>query len=159
MIILGIDPGLASTGWAVVENLLEPKLIAYGLIKTIKNLSQEKRFLQIYEELHELIENYRPQVLCLEKVFFNTNAKTALIVGEARGIVKICALLKRVALAEFTPLQIKSAITGYGRAEKKQIQEMVRILLRLDQIPKPDDAADAVAAALTYCFYKKDLEK
>jgi len=94
----------------------------------------------------------------LENLFFNTNAKTALVVGEARGIIKICAILNKLPITEFTPLQIKNCITGYGRADKQQIQKMVKALLNLDEIPRPDDAADAVAVALTYCFYHQELK-
>jgi len=115
--------------------------------------------LEIYKKIIELISKHQPEVVCLEKVFFNVNAKTALVVGEARGIIKIGAFLKKIPVVEFTPLQIKMAITGYGRADKNQIQQMVKALLGLDHIPKPDDAADAVATALTYCFYNQNLEK
>lgn len=158
MIILGIDPGVALTGWGVVEKKDEPELVAYGCIKTSKSQSSEKRLAEIYQELQKLIKKYQPRVVCLEKVFFNVNAKTALAVGEARGVIKICAALRQLPVAEFTPLQIKDSIAGYGRAEKRQIQQMVKTLLNLDKIPKPDDAADAIATALTYCFYNQELE-
>ena len=158
MIILGIDPGTALTGWGVIEKTNNPKLVAYGCIETDKDQPQEERLLQINYELQELLEKYKPEVVCLEKLFFNTNAKTALSVGEARGVVKICAALNDIKIEEFTPLQIKSAVAGFGRAEKKQMQKMVKALLDLDEIPKPDDAADAVAAALTYCFHNRSLE-
>jgi len=158
MIVLGIDPGMALTGWGIVEKKDKPKLIAYGCIRTIKDQPQEKRFLQIYQELKILIEKYKPQIICLENLFFNTNAKTVLVIGEARGVIKICAILNKLPITEFTPLQIKNCIAGYGRADKQQIQKMVKALLNLDEIPRPDDAADAVAVALTYCFYNQELK-
>jgi len=159
MIVLGVDPGIALTGWSIIKKENKPQLISYGCIKTTKNLSQSKRFLQIYQELEKIIKKYQPQTLCLEKLFFNINVKTALAVSEARGVIKICAILNNLSITEFTPLQIKNCITGYGRAEKKQIQAMVKSLLKLKKIPKPDDAADAVATALTYCFYNQKLER
>lgn len=157
MVILGIDPGLALTGWSIIEKKQPPRLIAYGCIKTTQDRPQDKRLFQIHQELQKIIKKYQPQMICLEKIFFNTNAKTALVVGEARGVVKICAALNNIPVTEFTPLQIKVCITGYGRAEKKQIQSMTKTLLNLDRIPRPDDAADAIATALTYCFYNEKL--
>ncbi|MBL7078367.1 crossover junction endodeoxyribonuclease RuvC [Candidatus Shapirobacteria bacterium] len=159
MIVLGIDPGIALTGWSIIKKRDQPQLISYGCIKTAKSLTQDKRFLQIYQELEKIIKKYQPQALCIEKLFFNINAKTALAVSEARGVIKICAILNNLSITEFTPLQIKNCITGYGRAEKKQVQMMVMSLLKLKEIPKPDDVADAVATALTYCFYKQELER
>ena len=159
MIILGIDPGVALTGWALVEKRQKPKLIDYGCIETSKNRPGDQRLFEVYQELQKIIEKHKPRIVCLEKLFFNTNAKTALAVGEARGVIKICAALNKLPIVEFTPLQIKNCITGYGRAEKKQMQKMVKALLDLDEVPKPDDAADAVAAALTYCFYDRKLEE
>ena len=165
MIILGIDPGLALTGWGVVEKIPlgatnedKPKLIEYGCIKTSKNQEPPQRLLKIYQELHKIIKKYKPRVLSLEKLFFNTNAKTAFSIGEVRGIIKICAVLNKVPVVEFTPLQIKNSIVGYGRASKKQVQEMVKISLTLKEIPKPDDIADAIGVALTYCYYNNTLK-
>lgn len=158
MTILGIDPGIALTGWGIVEKGQKPRLIDYGCIETSKNRSGDQRLFEVYQELQKVIAKYKPHIVCLEKIFFNTNAKTALAVGEARGMIKICASVNNLPIVEFTPLQIKNCIAGYGRAEKKQIQKMVKVLLDLDEIPKPDDAADAVAAALTYCFYNQKLE-
>ena len=159
MIVLGLDPGIALTGWGIVEKKDKPKLVAYGCIRTDKDHSQEERLLEIYQELEAIIKKHQPQAVCLEKLFFNTNVKTAMAVGEARGVMKICAVRKNIPITEFTPLQIKNSITGYGRAPKRQVQEMVKTLLSLDKIPQPDDAADAVAVALTYCFHNKDLER
>jgi crossover junction endodeoxyribonuclease RuvC len=159
MRVLGIDPGLALTGWAVVDKKNKPKLVDYGCITTRKTSESPKRLEKIFEDLQKIIKKYKPDVLALEKLFFNTNAKTAFMVGEARGVVKICGVLNKIRLEEFTPLQIKNCIVGYGRASKKQIQEMVKVSLGLSKIPKPDDAADAVAVALTYCFTNKMIAK
>jgi crossover junction endodeoxyribonuclease RuvC len=158
MKILGVDPGLALTGWGLVEKKNEPRLVEYGCITTSKEKDSQERLLQLFQELQEVLKKYKPDVLALEKLFFNTNAKTAFSVGEARGVIKICSVLNKIPLVEFTPLQIKNSIVGYGRAEKKQIQQMVKVLLNLKEIPKPDDAADAIAVALTFCSYKKQLE-
>lgn len=159
MVILGIDPGIALTGWGLIKKKASPSLIDFGCIKTSARLASEKRLLKIFEQLQEIITCYHPGIVAVEKLFFNTNVKTALSVGEARGVVKVCAVKNSIPIVEFTPLQIKSCITGYGRADKKQIQTMVKTLLGLKEIPRPDDAADAVAAALTCCFYHQNLEK
>ncbi|MBN1263104.1 MAG: crossover junction endodeoxyribonuclease RuvC [Candidatus Pacebacteria bacterium] len=159
MIVLGIDPGIALTGWGLVRKKANPELINFGCIKTLPEVPSQERLFKIFEDLEKIIKDYRPKIMVAEKLFFNTNAKTALAVGEARGVIKICAVRNRLPLVEFTPLQVKNSLTGYGRAEKKQIQAMVKILLGLSEIPQPDDAADALAVALTYCFYHPNLEK
>jgi len=158
MLILGIDPGLALTGWCVLKNKDNPKLIEYGCIKTSKNSKTDQRLFKLYKELQIIIKKFKPDITIVEKLFFNTNAKTAFLIGEARGVIKICSILNKIPVFEFTPLQIKSSIVGYGRADKNQVQQMVKTLLNLKKIPKPDDAADAVAAALTYCYYNSSLE-
>lgn len=157
MIILGVDPGIALTGWGVVERKDDPVLIDFGCIKTSKNTESSKRLFYLYTEFKKILKKYRPAVVSLEKLFFNTNAKTAFSIGEARGVLKTCCAINQVPFYEFTPLQIKNAIVGYGRADKNQVQQMVKILLNLKQIPKPDDAADGLAAALTYCCYHKNI--
>ncbi|MFC1727741.1 crossover junction endodeoxyribonuclease RuvC [Patescibacteria group bacterium] len=159
MIVLGIDPGIALTGWGVVKKSDSPELIKYGCIKTKAGLASEERLSKIFEQLEGVIKKFKPEVVAIEKLFFNTNAKTALSVGEARGVIKLCAVKNSIPITEFTPLQIKSSVVGYGRADKNQVQVMVKTLLGLDEVPRPDDAADAVAVALTYCFYQKNLEK
>lgn len=156
---MGIDPGIALTGWGLVRKKANPELINFGCIKTLPEVPSQERLFKIFEDLEKIIKDYRPKIMVAEKLFFNTNAKTALAVGEARGVIKICAVRNRLPLVEFTPLQVKNSLTGYGRAEKKQIQAMVKILLGLSEIPQPDDAADALAVALTYCFYHPNLEK
>lgn len=157
MLVLGIDPGIARTGWAIIKKQTEPKLIAYGCIETKKSTPQLNRFKQLHDQLVEIIVKYKPKVICLEQLFFNRNVTTALTVGEARGIIKLCAINHQLELAEFTPLQIKTCVTGYGRASKSQVQQMVKSLLNLKTIPRPDDAADAVATALSYCFHNRSL--
>jgi len=158
MIVLGIDPGIALTGWGVVCKKEKPELVTFGCIRTAKDKKQDARLFEIFKALQQIIRKYRPDVICLEKIFFNTNAKTVMAVGEARGAIKICALINKLAIYEFTPLQVKDTIVGYGRADKKQIQEMVKVLLFLKEVPKPDDAADAIAVALTYCFFNQNLK-
>lgn len=153
MIILGIDPGLARTGWAIIKKLQKEELIDYGCIETEKNIENIKRLDQIYRRMGKIIDKFKPRVMCLENIFFNTNAKTAFLIGEARGVIKACASQQKLSVREFTPLQIKEAIAGYGRADKNQVQQMIKVLLQLKAIPKPDDAADAIAVALTYCCH------
>jgi len=158
MIIMGIDPGTATTGWGVVSKTKSNStFISVGTITTASNLSPEVRLEIIFKDLTTLIKKYRPDVVALEQLFFNTNAKTALLVGQARGVVMLATQLRKIPLYSYTPLQVKIAITGYGRADKKQMQEMVQRLLKLAAIPKPDDAADALAVALTHAFTNKSL--
>lgn len=149
MIILGIDPGFARTGFGVIEeknkNLC---MIDYGCISTSAGLTFPKRLKKIREELNGLIKKHRPDICSVEKIFFCKNTKTAIDVGQARGVVILTAAEKNLKILEFTPLQVKQFITGYGKAEKGQIQKMVKILLNLKEIPKPDDAADALALAI-----------
>ncbi len=160
MIILGMDPGTARVGFGIIEqrdvNKISP--IIYGCIKTKSGLN-EKRLKYIYEETLQLIRDYRPEALSLEKLFFNTNIKTASSVGEARGVIILAASQSGLKTAEYTPLEVKQAVVGYGRALKMQIQEMVRILLNLKEIPRSDDAADALAIAIchAHCFRLKNL--
>jgi crossover junction endodeoxyribonuclease RuvC len=156
MIIIGIDPGTATTGWGVIKNSQNKfEYIDAGVITTPANLVLEKRLLIIHKDLRSLLNKYKPSVCALELLFFNTNAKTAMLVGQARGAVMLTIELTRIPLYSYTPLQIKMAITGYGRADKQQMQKMVQTLLKLKSIPKPDDAADALAVALTHGFSSK----
>ena len=147
--ILGIDPGLADTGFGVIKKQGN-KLMAvdYGSIKTKPAQPAEDRLEIIHSSLKRLIKKYRPDYLSVEKLFFCKNVKTALAVGQARGVVVLTAGESGLVLKEYTPLQIKMALTGYGKADKNQVQQMVKIILNLKQIPKPDDAAYALAAAI-----------
>lgn len=151
MKILGIDPGTATTGFGVIEIKAGKKTaLDFGVISTHKDLPMPDRLAEIYKDICALIKHHQPDQVVVEQLFFATNSKTAISVGQARGVVLLAAAQARLPLAEYTPLQVKQTITGYGQATKKQIQEMVKILLGLDKIPKPDDAADALAIALCY---------
>lgn len=152
MIVLGIDPGFATIGFGVVESdsRQNSKVIDYGVILTPKQESIPVRLAMIEQSLIKLIEKYKPQEIALEELFFNNNQKTAINVAQARGVILLTCVKNCGRLFEYTPLQIKQALTGYGRAEKRQIQEMVKTFLNLKSIPKPDDAADALAVALTH---------
>ena len=152
MIALGIDPGIATTGFGVVREAENGDLVAltYGVITTPKTDALPKRLLSLRQQLMALIEQWRPTVSAVEALFFATNAKTAMIVGQARGVVMMTLYEAGLPIGEYTPLQVKQAITGYGQADKKQMQAMVKLLLNLDTIPKPDDAADALGIAVTH---------
>lgn len=151
MRILGIDPGTGILGFGVIDVVKgQPVLVDAGVIRTPVHEDDAVRLLTIYEELSEIIKLNKPTVMSVEKLFFARNVTTAMTVSQARGVVLLCGLQAGMSIAEYTPMQIKQAMTGYGRAEKKQIQEMVRVILQLKEIPKPDDAADALAAAITH---------
>lgn len=151
MIILGIDPGIAIVGYGIIE-VINGKFrpIDYGVIRTSKDLSTPERLIIIEEGLAKLISKYNPEAIAVEELFFQTNTKTAIVVAQARGVILLTAQKSSAMLYEYTPLQIKQAITGYGNADKKQIQFMVKALLGLKEIPKPDDAADALAVAMSH---------
>lgn len=151
MIVIGIDPGLATLGFGVIrkeEHDIIP--VSYGCIRTPAEKQTADRLTQIYEEITSLFDKYPPECVAVEKLFFNRNVTSAMSVGEARGVVFLAAGQKNVPVIEYTPLQIKQAITGSGRADKKQVQEMVKRLLGLNEIPRPDDAADGLAIALCH---------
>jgi crossover junction endodeoxyribonuclease RuvC len=149
MRILGLDPGTATTGFAILEKENDKlKLIDYGCIKTEKTETPATRLKQIANDLNLLIKTYKPEKASVEKLFFNTNIKTAISVAQARGVLIMTLEENGIKSAEFTPLQIKSAICGYGKADKKMVQTMVKTILNLKETPKPDDAADAIAAAI-----------
>lgn len=149
-IILGIDPGLADTGYGLLscEGPNQIKHLAHGSIKTKAGLPMEKRLEEIYREVKKLIAKYSPTVLAIEKLFFCRNVTTAFQVGQARGIVLLSAGQANLEIHEFTPLQVKQAVSSYGQASKQQVQKMVKLILSLKEIPKPDDAADALAIAI-----------
>ena len=151
MRILGIDPGTGILGFGIIEiRKNKPLLVDAGVIRTPVKQDDAVRLQTIYEELSDIIASSKPDVMSVEKLFFITNITTAMTVSQARGVVLLCGQQAGLKLFEYTPLQIKQSMTGYGRADKKQIQEMVRVLLNLEEIPKPDDCADALAAALTH---------
>ena len=151
MRVLGIDPGYAIIGYGLVEkrgNDVVP--LQYGVIRTEANLPIEERLLEIYNDLEKLIDAFAPDSIAIEKLYFNTNEKTAINVSQARGVIVLACAKAGVPIYEYTPLQVKMSVVGYGRAEKKQVQEMTRSILRLSAIPKPDDAADALAIAVCH---------
>lgn len=151
MRILGIDPGYAIVGYGIIEmkgNSIIP--ITYGCIFTDKDMPFPNRMEKIFNDLRVIIEKFEPDDIAFEELFFNKNTKTAISVAQARGVQIMACKLFKEQLYEYTPLQIKNAIVGYGRAEKRQVQEMIKILLGLKEIPKPDDAADALAVAIAH---------
>jgi len=150
MKILGIDPGSGIIGFGMIENLSKPKLIDAGVIRTTIGNDDASRLVELYDSLKELIEEFKPDVASVEKLFFSQNVTTAMKVSQARGVILLALAEARLPIYEYTPLQIKMAMTGYGRATKAQIQEMVRVQLNLKKKPSPDDAADALAVALTH---------
>lgn len=148
MIILGIDPGTAATGYGLIKKDRDLKIIDYGCIRTETKFSTAERLEQINKRLVKIIKKHKPQKIAVENLFFFKNVKTAIKVSQARGVILATAAQMRTPVEEYTPLQIKQAVTGYGRADKNQIQKMVKLLLRLKETPKPDDAADALATAI-----------
>jgi crossover junction endodeoxyribonuclease RuvC len=152
-VILGIDPGTATMGWGVVRqegNRL--RYVQHGAIVTPSTWEMPRRLGRLFDGVTELVKGYRPETVAVEELFFNTNVTTGITVGQARGVVLLAAYRAGVEVAEYTPLQVKQAITSYGRAEKRQVQEMVKTLLNLREIPKPDDAADGLAIAICHAF-------
>jgi crossover junction endodeoxyribonuclease RuvC len=151
MRIIGIDPGTGILGFGIIEaNGPKVQLVDAGVIRTPVHEDDAVRLLTIYEELTDIIAQTKPQQMSVEKLFFARNVTTAMTVAQARGVVLLCGQQAGLELYEYTPMQIKQSVTGYGKADKKQMQEMVRVLLQLQEIPRPDDAADALAAALTH---------
>lgn len=150
IIILGIDPGYALTGYGLIEtDGKQFKHLTHGVISTNKNQPFADRLWQIREGLESIIKKYQPEILAIENIYFYNNAKTALLVGEARGVIMLVAKMNNLKIYNYTPLQVKQALVGHGRAEKKQMQKMVQIIFSLAKLPQPDDAADALAIA--YC--------
>ncbi len=154
MRILGIDPGYAIVGYGVLDyDGREFSVKGFGAITTSSEIHFDNRLGIIYNDMNELIEMYKPDAISLEKLYFNTNHTTAIDVAQARGVILLSANKHDVSIYEYTPLQVKNSVVGYGRAEKKQVQEMTRSILKLKEIPKPDDAADALALAITHGHY------
>lgn len=160
MIVLGIDPGIAIVGYGVLEFVGNRySLLEYGTIETSPDKSTDERLKIIYDELINLIDQYKPEELAIEKLFHQKNTKTVINVAQARGVEILACVNSGLKVYEYTPLQIKQALTGYGRASKIQMQEAVKRILNLDGIPKPDDAADALAIALCHSFTNKFKEQ
>ena len=152
MVVLGIDPGTATLGWGIIKRTEREayKVEAYGCIKTDRNNPFSRRLEEIHKKLSKIIKKFEPDIAAIEELFFAKNVKTAISVGEARGVAILAAVEANLGVAEYTPLQVKQSLIGYGRAEKKQMQKMLKVLLGLRDIPKPDDAADALAVALCH---------
>ncbi|MCQ6560883.1 crossover junction endodeoxyribonuclease RuvC [Paenibacillus mendelii] len=151
MRVLGIDPGIAIAGFGFIDKIgskLVP--VQYGCIETEAHTPQETRLKQVYDSACALMDKYKPDTVAVEKLFFNKNVTTAFAVGQARGVIILAAAQRGLPVTEYTPLQVKQAVVGYGRAEKRQVQEMVRMFLKLSAIPKPDDVADALAVAICH---------
>lgn len=149
-VVLGIDPGTALLGYGIVEATDGPTVRDFGCLETTPELAMPNRLLLLYDGLREVIDRWRPDVMVVEELFFARNVTTALTVGQARGIVLLAAAQHHLPVAEYKPSQVKQAVSGYGKAGKSQMQEIVRLLLGLDEVPYPDDAADALAVALCH---------
>lgn len=157
MRVLGIDPGYATVGYGIVDwEKGRFSLVGYGAITTKPKRDLALRLCEIHNDLREIIDSFKPDEIAIEELFFNTNVKTAIEVGQARGVLlQCCADLGRIPF-EYTPLQVKQAVVGYGRAEKMQVMEMTKAILKLNKIPRPDDAADALAIAICHCHSRKN---
>ncbi len=159
-IVLGIDVGTADTGWAIISVEREKrKLLAYGSIKTSSKDPMPYRLVQIHEKLGDIIKEYKPMEMAVESLFYFKNQKTVMTVSQGRGVILLTGEENHLHIFEYTPLQVKMGVTGYGRAEKSQVQQMVKLIMGLTEIPKPDDAADAIAIAITHInTYRANLQ-
>ena len=154
MIILGIDPVTATTGFGIIRVVVNSiKPVDYGIISTPAGVPMEQRLMMIYEQMNQIIEKWQPEQVAIEELFFNKNITTGITVGQARGVLLLSCAQKGLAVHEYTPLEVKQALVGNGRAEKKQVQFMVKTFLGLREVPKPDDAADALAIAICHTHY------
>ena len=151
-VVLGVDPGTAITGYGVVGRTVDDHyvLLACGIIRTAPDLPMHLRLLELYTDLSSILSEFDPDVVAVEKLFFGRNVTTAITVGQARGVILLAAASQERTVAEYTPAEIKQALTGYGNADKQQMQHMVKHILELDEIPRPDDAADGVAIAICH---------
>jgi crossover junction endodeoxyribonuclease RuvC len=151
MLTLGIDPGTATTGFGLItEKKSRLVFVDHGVITTTPKESSQGRLRRIYGDLKKIMKDYKPRVVAIERIYFGVNTKTAIAVGQARAMALLTAAELKIRVAEYSPLEVKLAVTGYGRADKKQVQHMVKTLLGLSEIPKPDDAADALAIAICH---------
>jgi len=157
MIIAGIDPGLATIGYGIIRVKNGLKCLDYGVIETLPLLLKEKRLKKIYLEISKLLKKYNPKILAVENVYFFKNAKTITSVSEAKGVILLAAAKKKIKVQEISPPQVKMIVCGYGRAKKKQIEKKVKRILKLKEIPKPDDAADALAIAICCSRLKESI--
>ncbi|GAP10632.1 Holliday junction endonuclease RuvC [Bellilinea caldifistulae] len=162
MIVVGIDPGVATTGYGVVRDTRDGiELVDYGIITTPPDMALAQRLLVLHQELQKIIQLHRPESSAVEKLFFQKNVTTAIAVGQARGVALLTLAENRIEVSEYTPLEVKQAVAGYGSADKKQVQYMVKAILNMEKIPSPDDAADALAIAICHLhsIRFKNLEK
>jgi len=159
VITIGIDPGTALLGYGVIESNDESKLIDYGVVETASSISMPDRLKFLHEAITELLARHRPDVLAVEQLFFARNVTTAISVGQARGVILLAAAQAGIRVVEYSPSEVKQAVVGYGKAEKSQMQEMVRIILDMDHPPHPDDAADALAVALCHAQHSAFAER
>jgi crossover junction endodeoxyribonuclease RuvC len=160
MIILGIDPGIAIVGYGVIDYTGNKfTVIDYCAITTPAGMKVEDRLNEIYNSLNVIMDKYKPEFMAIEELFYNKNAKTVINVAEARGVTLLSAARKNIPIYEYTPLQVKQAVVGYGRAEKKQVQQMTKVLLNLEKVPKPDDTADALAIAICHAHSYNALSR
>ena len=160
MRILGIDPGYAIVGFGIIEHERNSfRTVGYGAITTKAGIELSRRLEIIYDDLNNVIQKYSPDVMAIEKLFYNTNAKTAIEVCEARGVTLLAAQKNFLPIFEYTPLQVKQSLVGYGRADKKQVQEMTKSFLNLNEIPKPDDTADALAIAVCHAHTSSSVSR
>ncbi len=151
MLVLGIDPGTATTGFGLVEGGSgRERLIHFGVIKTSPTMEMPQRLAKINRDYEQLLNKYKPDAVAVEQIFHHKNAKTVITVAQSRGVIIMATAMREINVAEYTPLQVKQAVTGFGNADKKQVQIMVQKILGLNEIPKPDDAADALAIALCH---------
>ncbi len=151
MLVLGIDPGTATTGFGLVEVVNNKnKLIHYGTINTAASTDMPVRLCEISKKLNEIITTYNPDAVAIEELYYFKNAKTVITVAQSRGVIMMTAAMAGLEIAEYTPLQVKQSVVGYGKAEKKQVQIMVQAILNMETLPKPDDAADALAIAICH---------
>ncbi len=156
---LGIDPGTARLGYGVVDDQPRPRAVIFGVVETASSEAMAARLSQLFDAVTALIEEHRPDAVAVEQLFFARNVTNALAVGQARGVVLLAAARAGVEIAEYTPSEVKQAVSGYGKADKGQMQEMVRIILGLERVPRPDDAADALAIALCHAQTAPFLER
>jgi crossover junction endodeoxyribonuclease RuvC len=156
MRVLGVDPGIARTGWGIIglKNSIF-KVQDFGCIETHPSSRLEERLDQIHHDISKIIDKYSPDELAIEELFWGSNAKTAFVVGQARGVILLAGAQKKIPVKIYTPLQVKIAVSGYGRAEKNQVGRMVKTILKLSEMPKPDDTTDALAVGLTHLFSRK----
>jgi crossover junction endodeoxyribonuclease RuvC len=160
MTILGVDPGTARLGWGIIKlNSNQPTVGDYGCLETDKNKPDDIRLKELYQAFTKLLKTFKPDVVAVEDLFFFKNQKTIIKVSQARGVILLASAMLNIPTSSHSPLQVKMAVTGYGKADKNQVQQMIKSILKLDSIPKPDDTADALAVALTYSFSWKLKDK